>query len=192
MEQRETFGHLPTTTVQVHGIWPFSGEIDILEGSGQQSEVVCGVHFGGPWSHRANLATRTNCPTPQGKCVPCGSGAFHTWSFLWRVDYVAGLPKATMTWLLDGIEVKRLRSHEWWTNVQVCSHPEFTVMRMSSFTLRSAPCVGILSRSAACAPPLLLHRCRLTDTVHSPAALLISAAFLSIAAPSSQCRLAGQ
>ena len=117
---------------QTYGIWPFSGEIDILEGSGFQTEFVCGIHFGGPWSARANLATRTNCPATAVATVasdaagavaqsgPCGN-RFHTWALEWRVNYVSGVPMATLTWLLDGTVVKTLRSNEWWTNVPVCT-----------------------------------------------------------------------
>jgi hypothetical protein len=107
--------------MQAYGKWPFSGEIDIIEGTGYQEEFVCGIHFGGPWEHRANLATRSNCPaanTPGAldKFGPC-RGAYHTWALDWFVRYEAGRPVATLIWYVDSVEIKRLRSDQWWSNV---------------------------------------------------------------------------
>ena len=161
--------------MQAYGLWPFSGEIDIMEGSGQQTETVCGIHFGGPWERRANLATRTNCPVKVcmstaialgivtclnsvfclqstkavlpgmqavqhgvlkralqedlhvaysmqgGQSRPCGNGRLHTWILDWQVEYVAGAPMATLTWWLDGMQIKQVTSKQWWTNVPVRS-----------------------------------------------------------------------
>lgn len=101
--------------MQAYGIWPFSGEIDILEGSGRQEEFVCGLHFGGPWEHRANLATRANCPQAGGGYGPC-RGAWRVWALEWEVAYDAGAPAATMAWSVDGTEVARLHSEQWWSN----------------------------------------------------------------------------
>jgi beta-glucanase (GH16 family) len=107
--------------VQAYGKWPFSGEIDILEGTGYQEEFVSGIHFGGPWEHRANLATRSNCPAasaPGGLDTfgPC-RGSFHTWALDWGVRYEGGKPVATLVWSVDGVEINRLRSEQWWSNV---------------------------------------------------------------------------
>ena len=77
---------------------------------------MCGLHFGGPWERRANLATRSNCPHGAAGGWGACRGAWRVWALEWSVAYEAGAPVATMAWSVDGAEVARLRSDRWWVN----------------------------------------------------------------------------
>ena len=61
----------------MHGPWPFSGEIDVLEATRLQTTFIGGIHFGGPFEARANLATSSPCPlaTPTAAAAAPEPGA---------------------------------------------------------------------------------------------------------------------
>lgn len=78
-------------TEQWYGIWPASGEMDIMENLGQQTDVAYGTaHYQAPDGthqyHVASVMTGT----------PDLADTFHLFTFEWSPD--------TLTWLLDGVQ----------------------------------------------------------------------------------------
>ena len=82
-------------TEQWYGIWPASGEMDIMENLGQQTDVAYGTaHWqAADGTHQYNTGS-ANSGTPDL------ADTFHLFTFEWSPD--------TLTWLLDGVQFHQI------------------------------------------------------------------------------------
>ena len=90
------------STDNAYGGWPNNGEIDIMEAKGRLKNVVdCTLHYGRGWENENHMMN--------GKSPTLSSNIdqWHTYALDWRKDYIA--------WIVDGREVHRVTSSEWWT-----------------------------------------------------------------------------
>ncbi len=92
-------------TENYYGSWPLSGEIDLLEGKGQEPKNTYGtIHYG---AHTPN-----NKYTGATYTLPSSSftADFHTFSLIWKVD--------TIQWLVDNVlystKTKKDLPDFWW------------------------------------------------------------------------------
>lgn len=86
----------------IYGGWPNNGEIDIMEAKGRlQNKVDCTLHFGRGWQNENHMMNGTTCT------LNSNTDEWHTYAVDWREKYIA--------WIVDGKEVLRVNSTQWWT-----------------------------------------------------------------------------
>lgn len=82
------FWMLPEST-EIYGIWPMSGEIDIMEARGRLTDTVCGtIHYGQPWPN--NRYSGGDYFMPEGKDIT----QYHTYTLEWM--------PGQLSWFVDG------------------------------------------------------------------------------------------
>lgn len=84
------------------GGWAATGEIDVMEAFKDTDTWHGTLHFGGSWPDN-EMATEEidGCGAD-----PCRD-TYHEWAIEWRSD--------SFTWFVDGVEVSKKESSEWWT-----------------------------------------------------------------------------
>jgi beta-glucanase (GH16 family) len=94
----------PSSSEPTYGAWPTSGEIDIVESTGQNTQLVQGSLHSGPNTGTDDTLTQTYA----GSGVePAGfsTTAFHTYDLLWQLlpdNQVSGGQQAELSWYVDG------------------------------------------------------------------------------------------
>lgn len=82
------FWMLPEST-EIYGIWPMSGEIDIMEARGRLTDTVCGtIHYGQPWPN--NRYSGGDYFMPDGENIT----QYHTYTLEWM--------PGQLSWFVDG------------------------------------------------------------------------------------------
>lgn len=82
------FWMLPEST-EIYGIWPMSGEIDIMEARGRLTDTVCGtIHYGQPWPN--NRYSGGDYFMPDGEDIT----QYHTYTLEWM--------PGQLSWFVDG------------------------------------------------------------------------------------------
>ncbi len=92
-----------SSTNNVYGGWPASGEIDIMEAKGREQNVAgTTLHFG-----PANPGSWQSVYRWKDTVLSSSTEEWHTYGLEWTADYMA--------WWIDDEQVFRLESREWYT-----------------------------------------------------------------------------
>lgn len=86
----------------VYGTWAASGEIDILESKGTETDRTYGtIHYGGTWPN--NQYTGTTYFPPEGDFAD----GFHTYAIEWWPDRIE--------WYVDGVKYQTIAKDQWFS-----------------------------------------------------------------------------
>lgn len=99
-----------TGSDNVYGGWPANGEIDIMEAKGRLLDKVdTTLHYGGTWQTHEYKSKET--------VLSSAIDEWHIYAVEWTADHIA--------WIVDGEEVFRVGSSEWWTSASQSASAPF-------------------------------------------------------------------